>query len=156
MIPSSYKIRHARPEDISSIINFNKAMALETEHKILDNATLPSGVQAVIDGKAESFYLVAVDYENKAIACLLITKEWSDWRNAFICWIKSVYVLPQFRRQGIFTDLYKYLKELSKEQNCCGLRLYVERNNHKAQTTYLSLGMTKSHYIIFEDMPDEK
>jgi len=156
MTSISFRIRYALPEDIFSIIGFNKAMALETENKILNDKILSSGVKTVLACKAESFYLVATDHNNKAIGCLLITKEWSDWRNAFIWWIQSVYILPEFRRKGIFTKLYKHVQILAKEQNCCGLRLYVERNNHTAQNTYLSLGMIKSHYIIFEDMSDGK
>jgi len=153
---SGLKTRLALPEDTSAIVEFNKAMAWETEKKILDETVLTAGVQTVIDGKAEAFYLVAVDSNNEVLGSLMITREWSDWRNAFIWWIQSVYVLPQHRKQGVFKMLFNRINELAKEKNCCGLRLYVEEKNQTAQNTYSSLGMKKSYYLIYEDMADAK
>ena len=153
---STISVRLAVPEDIQDIVFFNKEMAWDTENKALDEQILSKGVANVINGKAEAFYLIAADSNNKAVGSLMITKEWSDWRNAFIWWIQSVYILPEYRRHGIYRRLYLKAKELGETSNCCAFRLYVETNNHVAQTTYSSLGMNKSHYIIFEEMLNGK
>lgn len=149
-------IRQASPEDAQSIIQFNISMAWETEGKKLKEKVLNEGVLRVLNGKAEAFYLVAVNQYDQVIASLMVTKEWSDWRNAFIWWIQSVYVLPEYRRKGIYSRLYSKVKELGISNSCCGFRLYVEKNNLSAQKTYSKLGMNHSHYLVFEDMADEK
>ncbi len=152
---SLINVRLAVPQDVLAIINFNKAMAWETEKKELNDELLFSGVKRVLDSKAEAFYLVATTSE-QIIASLMVTKEWSDWRNAFIWWIQSVYVLPQYRRLGVYSKLYSKVKELGRQSDCCGFRLYVEKNNSSAQTTYSNAGMCQSHYLIYEEMLNEK
>lgn len=139
-------------EDAEIIVQFNKAMAWETEQKELNSEILSNGVRRVLDGKAEAFYLVAITELNEIAASLMITKEWSDWRNSFFWWIQSVYVLPQYRRKGIYNSLYSKVRELGRRSDCCGFRLYVEKNNAPAQKTYSSLGMNKSHYLIYEEL----
>ena len=152
---SDITIRLSLPQDLTAIVQFNKAMAWETEQKKLNVEILSAGVQKVLSGKTEAFYLVALNQGEQIIASLMVTKEWSDWRNAFIWWIQSVYVLPQYRRKGIYSKLYSKVKELGASNSCCGFRLYVEKNNLSAQRTYSKLGMKHSHYLVYEDMPNE-
>ena len=150
------EIRHANIADIDDIILFNKEMAWETEKKVLDIQTLSSGVRQVLENNAEAFYLVATVNSSKIAGSLMVTKEWSDWRNAFIWWIQSVYVLPEFRRKGIYDSLYKKAKDLGRDSKCCAFRLYVEENNSTAQKTYFALGMKKLHYFVYEEVLNGK
>lgn len=149
-------IRLALPKDAIEIVNFNKAMAWETEKKELNIDILLLGVKQVLNNKTEAFYLVATTDAEHIIASLMITKEWSDWRNGYIWWIQSVYVLPKFRRMGIYSKLYSKAREIGKQSGCCGFRLYVEKDNLSAQQTYTNLGMNLSHYLIYEEMTNEQ
>ncbi len=143
-------VRTAVAEDISSIVNFNAAMALETEGLLLDEAVLREGVKAVLSDQALGFYIVC-ELEGSARACLMITYEWSDWRNGLFWWIQSVYVQKEFRKQGCYKAMYNYLVELIKTKDkTAGLRLYVDKENSIAQRTYTKLGMKKTNYILFE------
>lgn len=145
-------IRLAQPEDAAAIVEFNMAMAYETEQKQLDQATLSRGVQAVFDEPARGFYVVA-DSPEGPVGSLLVTSEWSDWRNGTFWWIQSLYVLPQWRRQGVFKSLYEFVSEKAQQDgNICGLRLYVESNNHTARACYEKRGMTPSIYTFYEEM----
>ncbi|MCE2030432.1 GNAT family N-acetyltransferase [Sessilibacter corallicola] len=150
MSESRFTVRQGTLEDAEIIVEFNQAMAMETEDKTLDNAILTNGVTRLISEPERGFYLVAS--ENDTIAgSLMITKEWSDWRNQEFWWIQSVYVAPEFRRQGVYRLLYQSVKELADQQNnVCGFRLYVEKENRVAQTTYENLGMEESYYLMYE------
>ena len=146
-------IRKAKPEDATAIIDFQQKMAWETEQMTLVPDIITKGVNAVFNDPYRGMYWVA---ENKGLvmASLLITYEWSDWRNCNVWWIQSVYVLPEFRRQGIFRSMYFHIKD-EAEKNCIpGLRLYVETNNSSAQNTYEALGMKSLHYKMFEWMKE--
>jgi len=142
-------IRQARPEDADAITDFQKKMAWETEQFQLDNEKVTNGVLKVFAEPFRGRYWVAED-EGTVIASLLITFEWSDWRNTDVWWIQSVYVLPGFRRRGVFREMYKAVKEEADKQHVAGLRLYVETNNVPAQKTYESLGMQCQHYKMYE------
>jgi len=145
-------IRIARFEDGASLIEFNQAMALETEGRRLDAQILRSGVESVFQDVNKGFYVVA---ENGAVIVggLMITFEWSDWRGQWFWWIQSVYILPEFRGQGIYRQLYDFVKAKARKRNdVCGFRLYVETENERAQRVYEKLGMRKSHYLMFEEM----
>ena len=143
-------IRSAQPEDAEHIVAFNMAMALETEQKELDHDTLTRGVQAVFDNPAHGFYIVA-EADSQPIGSLLVTPEWSDWRNGVFWWIQSVYVLPQWRRKGVFRSLYTFVAEKAAENNDVrGLRLYVESNNSIARACYEAQGMHQSIYTLYE------
>jgi ribosomal protein S18 acetylase RimI-like enzyme len=142
-------IRKANTTDADVIIEFQKAMALETENLILDSETLLKGVMAVFEDKGKGQYFVAED-NAKVVASLMITFEWSDWRNAIVWWFQSVYVIPEFRRQGIFRMMYDFIKNEGLKENIAGMRLYVESENHRAQKTYEALGMNGSHYKTYE------
>jgi ribosomal protein S18 acetylase RimI-like enzyme len=144
------KIRRANPNDVESLVAFNQAMALETENKVLDSKTLTSGVKGILENQARGFYLVAED-QGEIAGSLMVTFEWSDWRNANFWWVQSVYILPQHRRQGVYSQLYNEIRRLADDSdNVCGYRLYVEKDNLAAQKTYESLGMSESHYLMFE------
>ena len=145
-------IRIAKAEDTDSLVEFNQAMALETEGKRLDAQILQSGVEAVFHDERKGFYVVA-ESENKIVGGLMITFEWSDWRDRWFWWIQSVYVLPDSRGRGVYASLYEFVKEKSRdEKNVCGFRLYVEKENTRAQKVYERLEMKRSHYVLYEEI----
>ena len=144
-------IREARAADSGRIVGFQVNMALETEGKALDEGLVSAGVEAVFgaDG-AKGFYVVA-EADGVVVGSLLITYEWSDWRNATFWWIQSVYVDAAHRRRGVYSAMHDYvLSRAEADGGVCGVRLYVERENHVAQATYKSLGMAHSHYDLYE------
>ncbi|GAC15286.1 GNAT family N-acetyltransferase [Aliiglaciecola lipolytica] len=144
-------IRQASKSDVSALVDFNQAMALETEDKKLNSDVLTAGVSALILDKTKGFYLVAEQQNGEIAGSLMVTFEWSDWRNSQFWWIQSVYVRPQNRRTGIYSMLYEKVKMLAEDtQGVCGFRLYVEHDNQVAQETYKKLGMKASHYYMFE------
>jgi GNAT superfamily N-acetyltransferase len=150
----SLVIRHARPSDRARLVEYNRAMAWETEHKQLDEQVLARGVAAVFDDPAKGFYLVA-DSAGEMVGQLMITTEWSDWRDGWFWWIQSVYVRPEARKQGVFRALFAEAERLARAAgNVVGLRLYVERENANAQRTYQRLGMVDAGYLVFEKMLD--
>nr|WP_225737690.1 GNAT family N-acetyltransferase [Dyella acidiphila] len=126
-------------------------MAWETEHKRLEHEVLARGVAAVFDEPRRGFYLVA-ERDGEPVGCLLVTYEWSDWRNGDFWWIQSVYVAPQARRGGVFRALYADVARRAGEAGAVGLRLYVETENLRAQSTYRDLGMEQCHYLMYEQM----
>lgn len=148
-----YKTRPAVPDDAPTIARYNQVMAKETEGKTLDLGTLDRGVQRVFTEPSHGRYLVAESEQGEVVGCLLITYEWSDWRNAQVWWVQSVYVHPEHRRQGIFKKLYQAVRDLGEQTGgVCGYRLYVERDNKRAQQTYEDLGMIKTPYLMYEDL----
>jgi ribosomal protein S18 acetylase RimI-like enzyme len=145
-------IRLANENDAAAMVQFNQAMALETEGKTLDSQTLTNGVEAVFPDSKKGFYVVAEE-NGKIIGGLMVTFEWSDWRNGWFWWIQSVYILPEYRGRRIYGLLYEFVKnEAEKQGDVCGFRLYVEHDNLRAQKVYEKLGMQKSHYLMFEEM----
>ncbi len=144
-------IRVATSADSDSLVEFNKAMALETEAKELNVNVLRSGVQAVFGDEKKGFYVVAEE-DTKIIGGLMITYEWSDWRDAWFWWIQSVYILPVARGRQIYSQLYEFVKTNAVEKgNVCGFRLYVESDNHHAQRVYEKVGMHGSQYLMYEE-----
>ena len=145
------EIRRAVADDIDRIVEFNLAMARESEDKGLDIETLRAGVAAVLAEPANGFYLMA-EADGRPAGSLMVTTEWSDWRNGRFWWIQSVFVAPEHRRLGIYSRLHDSVRRAGQaDGQCCGLRLYVERNNIGAQATYASLGMAPTHYDLFEE-----
>ena len=143
-------IRKALINDSESINSFNKAMALETENLTLNEAIAKNGVHNLFNNPNYGYYIVA-EIDAVIVGQLMITYEWSDWRNGLFLWIQSVYVLPKFRNKGIYRKLYNYiLDESKKNSNVCGIRLYVERNNKNAREVYAKLGMEESDYTMYE------
>ncbi len=136
--------------DHEVIADFQVRMAKETENLDLDPNIVQKGVQAVFDDPAKGKYWVAE--VNKTVAGSLLTiPEWSDWRNGTVLWIHSLYVLPEFRGQGVFKSLYAHLEEMVKSSNDYrGLRLYVDKTNLKAKKVYEKIGMSSEHYELYE------
>lgn len=142
-------VRVANINDLETINLFNKYLAWETESIKLDDEKIANGVKTIINDPTKGQYFV-YEVSGKVVGQLLITYEYSDWRNANIWWIQSVYVDKDFRRQGIFQSLYNHVKEIVSSRNdIAGLRLYVDKENVNAQKTYQALGM-KSHYSVYE------
>ena len=146
-------IRKATPEDAEVIIDFQQKMAGETEQMTLVAEIIDKGVKAVFNDNSRGQYWVAEE-KGIVVASLLITYEWSDWRNCNVWWFQSVYVLPEFRRTGIFRSMYMHIKNEAVKEIVAGLRLYVETNNSVAQHTYEAIGMKSIHYKMFEWMKE--
>jgi ribosomal protein S18 acetylase RimI-like enzyme len=147
------RIRVADASDVEALVDFNHAMAIETEAKELDRDLLTAGVKGLLSKKQFGFYLIAEDSSAGRIASLMVTYEWSDWRNGLFWWIQSVYVKPEFRRRGIYRRLYEFVKEMAKDEtDVCGFRLYVEKENAVAQQTYEQLGMKQTQYAMYEEL----
>jgi ribosomal protein S18 acetylase RimI-like enzyme len=145
-------IRPAKLSDAPAMVEFNQAMARETEGKYLDRETLTGGVEAVFHAADKGFYVIA-EAEGKIVGGLMVTFEWSDWRNGWFWWIQSVYILPDFRGRSIYRELYEFVRTKAREaKNVCGFRLYVEKENANAQKVYEKLGMEQSHYLMYEEM----
>ena len=142
-------LRRAHTADASVVAEFNQAMAWETERKELNPAVVQAGVLAVINEPRRGFYLVA-ERAGQVVGGLMITYEWSDWRNADFWWIQSVYVRPEARRQGVYAMLYRQIEQQARAAGACGLRLYVENDNQAAMATYQRLGMADAHYRVME------
>ena len=143
-------IRRGTASDAETIAGFNAAIALETEGLSLDRPRLIEGVRAVLRDASKGFYLVA-DMRGRPVGQMMITYEWSDWRNGLFWWIQSVYVEPDQRRAGVYTSLHQYVAaEAQRAGDVCGMRLYVEQENEIAQGVYRRLGMQKTVYDMFE------
>jgi len=144
-------VRLAEPRDASALVEFNVAMAHETEEKSLDAGTVEKGVGAVLVDSSKGFYVVAEE-AGQVCGSLLITFEWSDWRNGVFWWIQSVYVRPDHRRRGIFRSLCGFVDgEAKARPDVCGVRLYVHDDNKPAQEVYQKLGMSRTAYRLFEE-----
>ena len=143
--------REALPADASAIIEFQLAMARETEELELDRDILTKGVEALFADPALGRYYVAEE-DGRIAGSLMITYEWSDWRNGMVWWIQSVYVTPEFRRRGVYAGLYTHVKSMVEQSTVRGIRLYVDKRNKPAQEVYTRLGMNGEHYLVFEWM----
>ncbi len=145
-------VRCATIEDAHILADFNRNMAWETENLELSPTVILSGVKAVFEKPARGFYVVA-EVRGELVASLMITTEWSDWRDGELWWIQSVYVIREWRRRGLYRLLYAHIKQLAaQDKRVRGFRLYVERDNHVAQKTYAALGMVETHYKVFEQL----
>lgn len=143
-------IREGRHEDIATIVEYNFNLAKETEHIELNLDKLYKGVQRIIEDRSKGIYFI-YEEDGKVLGQLMVTKEWSDWRNGEFWWIQSVYVHKEHRQKGIFKSLYKHVENMVLENGeLCGLRLYVEKENYTAQNTYHSLGMDETYYKLYE------
>lgn len=147
-------VRLARLGDVDALVNFSAAMAIETEGRTLDTERLRRGTLAVLKSPARGFYLVAELPEGSltvVVGQLLVTYEWSDWRNATFWWIQSVYVHPNWRRHGVYRRMHEsVLAQARAQEEVCGVRLYVEASNTVAQTVYRHVGLSPSPYQVFE------
>ncbi|NOS82429.1 MAG: GNAT family N-acetyltransferase [Nitrospira sp.] len=147
-------IRRAKLEDAATIASFNAAMALETEGRRLDLDRLQRGTIALLESTDRGFYVVAEleQADNRQLlGQLMITYEWSDWRNGTFWWIQSVYVASPWRRQNVFRRMHEYVLASAKAgSTVCGIRLYVEKSNDVAQAVYRKVGLAPSSYAVFE------
>jgi len=145
------EIRGPRPSDLETIADNNIATAWETERRRLDPHGAREGVRAVLDDPGKGFYLLA-EKGGKVIGQIMVTKEWSDWRNGAFWWLQSVYVVPEERGKGVFKALFRELEGRARAtEGVVGIRLYVERGNARAQEAYSRLGLDGTRYIVFED-----
>lgn len=149
---SEIKVRRATAAESARIASYNRALAMETEGLALDEQTVTAGVVAAMGHPERGFYLVA-EVGGVLAGCLLVTYEWSDWRNKMFWWIQSVYVKPEQRGHGVYSALYDKVRALAAEDgHVCGFRLYVHKNNHRAQEVYRNLGMEETAYLVYEDL----
>jgi len=147
---NTIEIRIADITDLDNIITNNIEMALETENKTLDQSTISHGVEEVLhNANLGWYYLVEIDGHNTGQ--LMITREWSDWRNGYFWWIQSVFVHKEHRKKGVYTSLHKHVVERAKKMGAVGLRLYVDSKNKSAQKVYGQLGVKNSHYLFYEE-----
>lgn len=148
-------VRQATRDDLDTLVRFSAAMALETEGRRLDEVRLRQGTQAVLESPARGFYAVAEVAERSprlVVGQLLVTFEWSDWRNATFWWIQSVYVDEGWRRRGVYRTMHEAILRLAKERgDVCGVRLYVEGENDVAKAVYAKVGLNASSYRVFEE-----
>ncbi len=144
-------VRPARMDDEAFLAEGNRRIAAETEELALDSDTVLAGVRAALEDLHKALYFVA-EVDGRPAGMLMLTHEWSDWRNGDIWWIQSVYVFPEFRRGGVFRALYRHVSLLARESGVAGIRLYVEQENHAAIRTYGSLGMERARYAVMEQM----
>ena len=145
-----FKIGTATSDDVVTLVNFQLAMAKESEDTRLDYATVREGIKTGIDDDDKAIYLVARNAENEILGSLMLTTEWSDWNNCSYYWIQSVYVRPEFRKKGVFTELFDFARVIAQSDGAGSLRLYVDKNNAAAQKAYHKLGMHESHYLMYE------
>ncbi len=148
----SCTVRQATPTDIAALVAHNCAMAHETEGKELDPAVVECGVRGLLARPEHGFYLVA-ENRGAVVGSLMVTPAWSDWRDGFFWWVQSVYVAHEHRRTGIYRSLYDEVRTEAREnENVCGLRLYVERENKAARDVYRRLGMDETSYRLYEEL----
>jgi GNAT superfamily N-acetyltransferase len=149
-----FDIRPATTDDVQTIVDFNAAMALETEQRILDRDRLREGAHAVLTNHQYGFYIMA-EIQDKTtrtpVGQLMITFEWSDWRNGVFWWLQSVYVTPEWRRRGVYRAMHEHIAAQAKaDPQVCGIRLYVEQQNRSAQIVYQRVGLNPSAYTVYE------
>lgn len=145
-------IREATRADAVLVAEFNIRLAAESEDMTLDPDTVRAGVTALLDDPSKGRYWLAVA-GGEVLGQIMVTWEWSDWRNGMYWWVQSVYVHPAHRRQGIFSALYRHVEQLAMADSAaCGIRLYVEHNNHRARDTYAALGMEPSGHVVMQSL----
>lgn len=149
---SGIKVRPATAAEAGRIADFNRALALETEGVALHEPTAMAGVVALMGHPERGFYLIA-EADGAPAGCLLVTYEWSDWRNKMFWWISSYYVKPDMRGRGVYAAMDEALQQLAaREGNVCGFRTYVHKNFKPALDVCRSLGMVEKEYVVFEDL----
>jgi len=144
--------RKALISEASTIAEFQLQMAMESEGLSLNPEEVKQGVLQVFEDGRWGQYFVG-ELGGRLVCSTLIQYEWSDWRNAIVWWIHSVYVIPEYRRKGVFRAMFHRIRqEAEVDGNVKGLRLYVEKSNQPAQQCYEALGMTSDRYSLYELM----
>ena len=147
---TEYVIARGAVCDIDSIVQFQTDMAMESEGYVLSKEKVTKGVTAAMLDDSKGIYWVA-KFKGRTIGSLMLTREWSDWNNEWYWWIQSVYVIPEFRKQGVYKAMYLKVKDAAKENNVSQIRIYVDKTNLSAQKVYQKLGMHESHYLMYEE-----
>jgi ribosomal protein S18 acetylase RimI-like enzyme len=159
MSPSRHEaivVRPARQEDVCLMARWAQAMAMETEDKPLDEAVVTRGIQRAFDDPHKGRYFMA-EIAGQPVGTLMLTWEWSDWRDGWWWWIQSVFVETGFRRRGVYRALYAHVRALAEaDPEVRGLRLYVEQENVNARRTYEFLGMQHPGYVLYEAVVSRK
>ena len=150
MVTLDIFIRDAVPADAGTIAEYNTCLALESEGMKLAPEVIGPGVEALLADRSRGRYWVA-EVDGNVVGQIMVTYEWSDWRNGTIWWIQSVYVHGDYRRGGVFSALYRHVESLARrDPQVCGIRLYVDCGNSRAQRTYASLGMVMTDYQVMQ------
>jgi ribosomal protein S18 acetylase RimI-like enzyme len=148
----SCSIRLATLSDEDTVVRYNAALALESEGKRLDPAVLRAGVRAALADPNKGFYVIA-ERDGAPVGQSGVTFEWSDWRNGWFWWIQSVYVARERRGRGVYSALHEHVRAAALASGeVIGLRLYVERENARAQRLYRRLGMAETYYRLYEEL----
>jgi GNAT superfamily N-acetyltransferase len=143
-------VRPASPADAPLLAEFNRRLARESEAKELDPAVVAAGVAAGLADPHKARYFVAEE-GGAILGQLMLTTEWSDWRDGWIWWVQSVYVRADARRRGVSRALFAHVERLARQAgDVIALRLYVEDRNRAAQDTYARLGMAPGGYSVWE------
>jgi GNAT superfamily N-acetyltransferase len=151
-MPSKFAIRPAVLDDAETIVEFNDRLARESESKELSRDTLRAGVRALLNDRSLGRYFMALDGQ-QVVGQTMLTYEWSDWRNGQIWWIQSVYVVPEYRRHGVYRALHRHIRDLAlADPGIAGLRLYCDTRNQLAQQVYQNVGLQPAGYMVFEEM----
>ncbi|MBI1903866.1 MAG: GNAT family N-acetyltransferase [Planctomycetia bacterium] len=150
--PIAWRIRDALPADLDLVVEYNLRLAFESESKALDRQALLRGVARLLQDPVKGRYFLACDGE-RPVGQLMLTTEWSDWRDGWFWWIQSVYVEKEFRRRGVYRALHEHvMREAAGRGDVVGLRLYVDEQNHTGQATYRCMGMSPAGYFVLEQM----
>lgn len=148
------QVRRADDRDIDQIAAFNLALIAETETQRFDPVSVRRGVARGMNVGDEVRYFVA-EVGQRPAGTMMLTREWSDWRDGWLWWLQSVYVHGDFRGRGVFRSMLDHVTELAQaDPDVIGLRLYVEDDNDVAQATYLRTGFTDANYRILKKMFD--
>ena len=146
----TFNVRSATESDLTTIAEFNRQLALETEAKQLDPAVLLAGVRRALASPTLCSYFIA-EHEGNPVGQTMVTYELTDWRDGVFWWFQSVYVSVDFRRRGVFRELFAHIKSRAESQSDVrGLRLYVEGENSRAQRAYAALGLSSSGHHLLE------
>lgn len=151
MSDNTYEITVGTTNDINAIAGFQVAMAMESEGTTLDLERVTRGVTMAMEDEAKGQYIVA-RCEGKVVGSLMLTREWSDWNCQWYWWIQSVYVEPRHRGKGVYRAMYERVKQMARNENVSQVRLYVDKTNNTAQQAYQHLGMTETHYLMYEEV----
>jgi GNAT superfamily N-acetyltransferase len=152
--PPGFRIRPASPDDRAVVVEFNRRLAEETEGKALDPDVLDRGVaRALADSDRLRYWVVEKADDGKVVAQTAVSREWSDWRDGWLWWLQSVYVVAEHRGRGLFRALYRHIREqAAADPDVIGIRLYVEQGNRRAQQAYQALGFKPGGYSVLEDL----
>ncbi len=142
-------VREAKPQDALLVTEFVVAMARDSEGAVLDEKVVAAAVRAALQDRARGVYYVA-EADEGLVGQALVTSEWSDWNCCEYWWLQSVYVLPEWRRRGVFAAIYRHIEQAARDAHAAALRLYVRRDNERARLAYERLGMNEADYIVYE------